>query len=48
MREKRHIDAMSADKQEAFIAIEDFNWHMQYEESIYNCAVVRIDLSSQQ
>jgi hypothetical protein len=32
----------------AFVAIEDLNWHMQDEESIYNCAVVRVDLSSQQ
>jgi hypothetical protein len=32
----------------AFVAIEDLYWHMQDEESIYNCAVVRVDLSSQQ
>ncbi|MDQ3854751.1 MAG: hypothetical protein M3299_18185 [Thermoproteota archaeon] len=35
---------MSADKQESLYSYQDSNWRMQYEESIYNCAVVRIDL----
>jgi hypothetical protein len=48
MREKAHRCNECGQARKAFIAIEDFNWYMQYEESIYNCDVVRIDLSSQQ
>jgi hypothetical protein len=50
-REKAHIHIYMQRVQtskKAFVAIEDLNWHMQDEESIYNCAVVRVDLSSQQ
>ena len=40
MREKRHIDAMSADKQESLYSYRRLQLHMQYEESIYTTVLL--------